>query len=241
MSTASLAATSYRVACTDNQLKVDPACNCKNTNSCFDQFLGNQPVGAELGIGITNGAPLSEMRALSRGELSGGSIAGYAPGGASLAIAKRGMEQLAGQLKLNGNPVNAEFAKGLMDKGIPASIAQLMAQQNVSKSALDSATAKFQGASAFQNLNITRSNQLNFGGGEGLGTSGNKNSNKKNDDFLAKLNPNNKAASSAKVMEFAAKAQAQGQIFKAETPLFEIISHRYQQSGRKLLEIDPAQ
>jgi hypothetical protein len=144
------------------------------------------------------------------------------------------------------SPAQSDFAKALMGKGISANMAQLMASQNISKGAIDSAMAKFQGASggaAFSDLNTAsaRSNIIDFTGGNGLGITG-KSAVKKTDDFLSKLNINGKSqgASNSKIMEFAAKAQVQGQILKSDKPLFEIISNRYQESGRKLLEVDAA-
>jgi hypothetical protein len=148
--------------------------------------------------------------------------------------------------KIALSPTQSDFAKSLMDKGIPANMANLMASQNLSKGAIDGAMAKFQGSSGGGNFIDTssassRSNIIDFAGGNGLGISG-KSTGKKTDDFLSKLNMNGKSsgASNSKIMEFAAKAQVQGQILKSDKPLFEIISNRYQESGRRLLEVDAA-
>jgi hypothetical protein len=240
-----IASTSYRVACTDNTMKLDPACNCTRTNTCFDQTLATTAVGGALGIGTLTGAPLSDVRSLSRGELAGGNITGSSAGCfGACAIAKNAMANLAGKIPLNTTPLSPDqtaFAKGLMAKGIPASFAQSMALQNVSKAALDSAMAKLQGASSggsYADPIASRSNVLDFTGGNGLGISGK--TSKKTDDFMAKFTANNKGAANSKVLEFAAQAQRQGQILKSDKPLFEIISNRYQESGRRLLEIDAA-
>ena len=59
-------------------------------------------------------------------------------------------------------------------------------------------------------------------------------------DLLGKLKPGAKgAANNTKVLEFAEKAQAKAsQITASDRPIFEIISQRYQVSGRRLLQID---
>jgi hypothetical protein len=59
---------SYRVACTDNNMKLDPACNCTKTNSCFDQALAAKTYGSSLGMGSLAGAPFIPVRSLARGE-----------------------------------------------------------------------------------------------------------------------------------------------------------------------------
>lgn len=249
LSTQTIPATSYRVACTDNTMKIDPACNCTKTNTCFDQLLGTQVMGNALGIGTMSGTALSPVRALARGELVGGNISGNNPGAAALAIAQRGLATLASKIVPNNNPMNSDqnaYAKAIVSQGIPSSVAQLMAQQNISKAALDSAAAKFQGTSGGINIPTMarRSNELNFSGGSGLGITG-KTTTSKNNDFLSQFKTGSKAAGGANpnLLVFAARAQAQAQaqsqIISSDKPLFEIISNRYQESARRLLELDP--
>lgn len=241
-----IAKTSYRVACTDNKMQIDPACNCKNTNSCFDQFLGNQKFGGSLGIGTMNGGPLADVRSLSKGELTGANISGGA-GGPALALAKKAMAELSSKLPPNQgmlNPNQNAFANTLMGKGIPGELARSMASQNIPAGALSSAMAKFQGATFSPAPAVgARSNVLDFSGGRGLGIGGNTDSGRRSNDSLAKFVK--KSGPSANVLEFAAKAEAQakttGQIRQNDASLFEVISNRYQQSGRRLLEVDTAQ
>lgn len=239
-----IAATSYRVACTDNKMQLDPACNCKTTNTCFDQFLGNQKVGGLLGIGTINGAPLSDIRSLSRGELTGGNLSGGI-GGPALALAKKGMAELVTKLPPSSGMLNGDqnaFARSLMGRGIPSELARAMASQNIPAGAMGSAMAKFQGATAGPVASVAaRSNVMDFSGGGGLGTGGRASSGRRSDDSAKFV----KKGPSANVLQFAAKAeaqaQAQGQIRKNDASLFEVISNRYQISGRRLLEIDTAQ
>ncbi len=263
-----IAATSDRVACINNQHKADPTCECRKTNTCLDSFIdansapsdvsttigvgGQRKSGGAFGSALGLASPLREVRDLSRGELTSGNLGTNSSSG-SKAIAKKTLADLASRFPSTATPLN-QAQKNLADQfnshGIPANISNLMAQQSVSKGALDSAMAKFEGsASSFSNRDpvyAARSNVLRFGGGSGLGVSG-KQSGKKNDDFLSKfnLNKNDQGGARPRVMEFAERAQQEaskrGQIMKAETPLFEIISNRYQQSGRRLLEIDDKQ
>ena len=85
---------------------------------------------------------------------------------------------------------------------------------------------------------------IDFSGGDGLGLGGKKGDKKGGgaEDFLGKMNPKGASLSNAKVLEFAQKAQAKApQITKSDKPIFEIISIRYQTSGRRLLQLDSSQ
>jgi hypothetical protein len=124
-----------------------------------------------------------------------------------------------------------------------------MAQRQVGQGALNSAMAKISGAASGATLASVGarkgSNIVDFSGGNGLGYKGAVKGNGSNgaEDILAKLKPGQKAPTNSKILEFAQKADQQarqnGQIRKEnDTPLFEIISLRYQTSGRRLLEID---
>ena len=69
LSKKAIAATSYRIACTNDQLKIDPTCECEKNNTCFDSYLETQSEGSlELGgLGYSN-SPFKSVRALARGE-----------------------------------------------------------------------------------------------------------------------------------------------------------------------------
>lgn len=234
-----------RVACTDSNLKLDANCACEKTNSCFDKYLENQgAVDLQLGTGYAN-SPFKSVASLARGRLEGGSLSDSAYAGTS-AIAKKALDQFSSKLPANNNPLTREqkdIADAIASKGIPANVARLMAQNSPSKSALDSASAKMGSiGSTYELASYSgKNNSVNFSGGDGLGVNGKK-SDKKSDDFLSKFAAAGKGngSSNQKVVEFAQKAQAQAaQITKTnDRPIFEIISNRYQTSGRRLLEID---
>ncbi|MBC7712797.1 MAG: hypothetical protein H7177_05635 [Rhizobacter sp.] len=243
-----IAATSYRVACTTNTLKIDPNCTCEKTNTCFETYLEAQGQGAlNLGLGYTN-SPFKSIRSLARGELVGSTI-NTSSYDATSAIAKKGLRDAASQIgNIDGN-LNKDqkaMADSMLARGIPANVATLMASGKPSQSALSAATAKMSGmGGGYQMAAVgpAKSNIVDFSGGNGLGYKGNtKNEGGGADDLLSKLKPGQKAATNSKILEFAQKADAaakqNGQIRKGDTPLFEIISLRYRTSGRKLLEVD---
>nr|MBP9680974.1 hypothetical protein [Bacteriovorax sp.] len=243
---AKIATTPNRIACTDNKMQLDPNCNCEKSNSCFDKFIEN--VGAvelNLGSGLYN-SPFKSIASLAHGKLEAGTLNGSSSAGMA-AIAKRALAQYASKVPDTGmlTPAQKAMADAIASKGIPASIARLMAKNPPPQSEMNKAMAKVQGlgSNGSQVASLSpgaKSNVLDFSGGNGLGTSGKK-VEKKNgmEDFMGKLNPKTSATNNGRILEFAQKAQASApQITKADRPLFEIISLRYQTSGRKLLQLD---
>lgn len=234
-----------KVACTDSNLKIDPTCACDKTNTCFDKFLQNQGAGElQLGIGYTN-SPFKPIASLAHGKLEGGTLNTQSFSGTA-AIAKKALNDLASRVPASNSPLTAaqkEIADAAIAKGLPANVARLMAQNSPSQSALDSAKAKMGDiGSGYELASYSpsgKSNVVDFSGGNGLGLGGKKGDKKSGmEDFLGKINPNSKA-NNGKILEFAQRAEKQAaQITKSDRPLFEIISLRYQTSGRRLLQLD---
>ena len=234
-----------RVACTNNQLQADPQCSCDKTNTCFEKFLENQDTSF-LNLGFGNGStPFKAIASLAHGRLESGSLGGtsYA---ASAAIANKMLSEYSSKVpSVNLNADQKVVADAIASRGIPASVARLMAANPPSAAAMAQASSKLKGLGAldFQvaSNGPGRSNVVDFSGGNGLGIRGTKSDKKGGgaDDFLGKVNAKN-GTSNAKILEFAQKAQSQAsQITKSDRALFEIISLRYQTSGRKLLQVDP--
>ncbi|MBC7537951.1 MAG: hypothetical protein H7281_03970 [Bacteriovorax sp.] len=234
-----------RTACTDSNMKLDPACACEKTNNCFDKYLENQGAAElQIGMGYSN-SPFKSIASIAHGKLEGTTMSsqGYA---GTAAIAKKALSDFSSKVQGNNNPLTASqkaVADAISSKGIPANIARLMSQNSPPQSAIDKSMAKVGGYGSYQEASYSsgRSNVLDFSGGNGLGIGGNKGDKKGSaaDDFLGKLNPKGGSASNSKVLEFAQKAQAQApQITKSDKPIFEIISIRYQTSGRRLLQLD---
>ena len=240
---AAAASNIVRVACTDDKLKIDPTCACDKSGTCFDKTLENLGGGdIQFGSGFGS-SPFKPLASLARGKLESGSIAQSAA--YSSAIANRALRDLAGKVTLANNslsPSQKEIAEGLISKGLPGDLAKLMAQNSPSPSEIALAKTKLGESGNYNGATYasTKSNVLDFSGGNGLGVGGSK-VDKKNgiEDFLGKLNPNKGGTTNSKVLEFAQKAESKAsQITKSERPLFEIISLRYQISGRRLLQVE---
>ena len=232
-----------RTACTDNKMQIDPSCSCEKTNSCFEKFLENQGAASlQMGFGNTN-SPFKSVVSLAHGKLETGTLGAQSFAGTA-AIAKKGLNDFANKLPAGSGLTLSQkaLADSMISKGIPARVASLMAQNPPSQAAMAQAMSKTEGlgknyqVAAYSSGN---SNVLDFSGGNGLGISGKRGEKKSGmEDFLGKI-PGGKAATSGKILEFAQKAEARApQITKSDRPIFEIISLRYQTSGRRLLQLD---
>jgi hypothetical protein len=243
-----IAKDSYRIACTDNNLKVDPSCSCEKSNTCFETYLEAQGQGAlELGNGYVN-SPFKSIKAISHGELEGGILNSRSFDKTS-AIAKKALNELGNRFPASPlSPAQKQVADALASRGIPANVAALMASNSPSQKAVDAAMAKLNAGGMSGTVDIATpasrgSNIIDFSGGNGLGVRGETAKKAEGNDFSAMLKTNDKKVSNSKLIEFAQRAEAQanktGQIRRDDDrPLFEIISTRYQLSGRKLLQVE---
>lgn len=239
-------ANQVRTACTNDKLQVDPSCACEKTNSCFEKFMENQgATNLQIGTGYAN-SPFKPLASLAHGTLESGVLNGSAAAKLS-AIAKKGLNEFSSKIKDNSflTPAQKTIADAIASKGFPSELARLMATHSPSQAAMDKSKGKFDGFGAAPNIasyspSSGKSNIVDFSGGNGLGLSGKKAEKKDGmSDILSKLNPKAKAANNSNLLQFAEKAQAQAaQITKSDRPIFEIISLRYQTSGRRLLQID---
>ena len=239
----------YRTACTDSNMKIDPSCSCEKTNSCFEKFFENNGLAElQMGLGYSN-STFKPIASIAHGRLDGATLSSQSYLG-NAAIAKKALQENASKFPMNnGNPLTPSqksVADLIMSKGIPANLARLMAQNPPPQSAIDKAMAKLNGAGSYQTASYApsgRNNILDFSGGDGLGLGGKKGEKKNGgvEDFMGKMNPKSGAQPNSKILEFAEKAQAKApQITKSDRAIFEIISLRYQVSGRRLLQLDPS-
>jgi hypothetical protein len=242
----SIAASSTRVSCVDSSLKTDSSCKCESTNTCFEKLIINSDTTNALGYGTTSSSPFSGVRALTHGELVGGTLSGtsYA---SSAAIAKKGLadysDKIQGPSSLNND--QRAMAAILQKAGIPSNAAALLASTNVPTSALDSANAKLAGTVNGLNTNSlsnaigSTDHSVNFSGGSGLGVKGKSGSGNSNDILSKFAVPGKKdGATNNRVVEFAQEAQRKNQITRSSSTIFEIISNRYLNSATKLLELE---
>ncbi len=235
-----IAKNSVRTACIDEQLKTDPTCKCQTTNSCYDTIsLTNN--GIELGIGTGSGGAFNGVRDLVRGELKGGTLTGEAYNG-SKALANKAL-QLAAEKLPDSTSLNANqkiVADDLVSRGIPRKVANLLATTPMPPGG-EKFTSKFQGGDL---VNVSadaykaKSNIIEFTGGDGI----NPKPEKKSDDGfdLSKFMGGKKAGNekmNARVLQFLGETQGRA-ISNKDKPIFDIISNRYQLSGRKRLEVE---
>ena len=240
-----------RVACTNDKLELDPSCACEKSGTCFDKVMSNgQSVDLNAGgLGLAN-SPYKMVSSLAKGKLENGMVNGTATAQAA-AIAKKALQDIAGRLPQNNSPINPKnkpLYDALLSKGIPPSIARTMAENQPPAGATNNGLAKVQGNGVFSGFSDgdgsgkSGSRVVDFSGGGGLGLGGKKGSENKNDmgDFMSKLGKGKEGnLSNGKLLEFAQKAEASAsQISKPDRALFEIISLRYQITGRRLLQID---
>ena len=245
------AASNYlRVACTNDRLELDASCACEKSNTCFDKVMSNgQSVDLNAGgLGLAN-SPYRMVSSLAKGKLENAMVNGTAAAQAA-AIAKKNLQDIAARLPQNNSPINPKqkpVYDALLSKGIPSAIARTMAENQPSGNAINNGIAKVQGNGVFSGLGDSdgagkSGRVVDFSGGGGLGIGGKKAGENKNDmgDFMAKLGKGKEGnLSNGKILEFAQKAEASAsQISKSDRALFEIISLRYQISGRRLLQID---
>lgn len=247
-----VAKNSTRTSCVTDEMKTDPQCKCEATDSCFDKYILTES-GVELGLnsGFAN-TPFKGIRDLVRGELKGGTISNEAYSGA-MATAKRTLQDIASKLPDDGAPPPSGEKRNLYNelvkRGVPGLLANKMMGTQVTGS--DKYAAKFQGgalaalspgAAGLGTTGKGGQNVLEFSGGAGLKLGSGGNVEDKADDLdLSKFGaPTAKKGSQpqGKVINFLNQATQRAAISKKDQMIFEIISNRYQTSGRKRLEIE---
>lgn len=244
-----IAKNSTRTSCVTNEMKADPQCKCELSDTCFDKYILTE-AGVELGLasGFAN-TPFKGVRDLVRGELKGGNISNEAYS-ASMATAKKALQDIASKLPDDGSAPPSGEKRGLYDnlikRGIPPVLASKMISTNVPGS--DKYAAKFQGGalasiseSALNKSGSAKTNNvLDFSGGAGLKLGSNGQVEDKDDLDLSKFGApkKNDKNQQGKVLSFLERASQKAAISTKDQKIFDIISNRYQTSGRKRLEIE---
>ena len=233
-----IAQNAMRVSCLDSNLQADPKCGCLNSNSCYDR-KHMVKVGS-LGMSATTDKSYTPFASMTQGSLLGGNLA--AGSGAHFALAARSMKAVAIKHPLRGPLTNAQKleAKALTDLGIPASLAGSFSKSPMTGSAKKN-VAKFTKMVA----SIKKSSHLRGGkkGGDNVLTfKGGKGITQKKIGRSASSSKSKKSGSgsgySKQILSFADKARQTAQISEdKDHHIFEIISRRYQVSGRKRLDV----
>jgi hypothetical protein len=232
--------------CIDSRAQSDPQCQCLDTDSCFDRKIENDLRGVGFGnLELSGIKPIQEM---SRGGLSAGTL-----GSTSRTIsALNDRFERNPEIKnlLNSRDLSSgqkELADSLLKGGQGPTLSRMMGH-SPSQAASSANTARFQGWSPNFDPSLyksgsagARDNTLRFQGGYGLSDSpsANGNQNAGMPDIFNKMKQKQEREPANNVLSFAEKAQQNAQISRrVDTPLFEIISHRYRLSGWTRLPMD---
>ena len=235
-----LAKGTLRVSCIDAKLKADPKCDCIKTDNCYDKEYMNTINGLQFGKAALGGvaAPFGN---LSRGRLSGANLSSD-----SSKLFARAQSQLkkVQAKKLNTGP-RVQLSKSgqaeedaLVKLGLNRSLANKLAASPVSSN-MKSAMGRFSGRKSrrYSRRRKPRNKVLKFSGGNGLNKTKSRSRSKNN--FMSKFrNKKSKSRRGKKVLMYANKAKNQAQINHDKGRIiFDIISHRYQTSGIRRLQL----
>ncbi len=245
MSSATIATTSERTTCIDDNAEDDPDCTCAQTDTCISKKVMTTISGFG-GSSLLTTPVISSFGSLANGELTAGSLTS-AQTSLNSALAK--LKQLDTQVKLDPNVILTDTQKEelqlLKDMGIPENLATQVATTPVS-SAAASTMAKFSSGTKSTRRNYSNSgyskkkknNVLTFSSGDGINSNKKKTTNKK-PDFLSRLGLKKKKSkkNNQAVLKFAQQAEGKAQISNnSDRKIFDIISRRYQVSGWRRLE-----
>lgn len=232
---------SFRVPCTDKNMKPDASCDCISREACFDtEFFSD--MSAPGFVQFAKSSTGKDVGKLLRGELTNGNLAA----GSANNNAARLLKDMASKIDQNpsldkkGSAVAKEFEKA----NIPRPIARLLASRPITPQArqrvaglsanINDSKKKYSVAKKSGGTGVLRFNRANGKIGAGKKKSGNNYNNLFN-KFKKK---NKKGRKRNGVLKFAQKAERAAQISRnKDRPIFEIISRRYQVSGYRRLEI----
>ena len=237
------------VSCVNNLLEEDPECRCVQNDTCFDRTFRDLTVSGGFGTNSSAAQLLQSNSNVLRGNLAqGGQLATQAEG--QLAVAQGNISRAlakAKDLKLTNRKLNnneqeqSDFLQGL---GVPKQIARHFAAQPLNSRTKDLAKKlKSQGFSSRRGSRNYASRKKKNGtnvlyfSGRGLKNRAQRSGrNQRGLKRLSKRKGRKQASSS--ILQFSTKATAQAQITRdSSKPLFEIISRRYQVSGRSRLNL----
>ena len=236
------------VSCVNNLLEEDPECQCVQSDTCFDRTFRDLTVSGGFGTNTNAAQLLQSTTGVLQGNLAqGGEFASQAE--AQLAAARGSITRALGtakDLKLTSRKLNdneqkqSDFLQGL---GVPNRIARHFAAQPLdNRTKAIAKKLKSQGGNSRRTRSYASRKKKNganvlYFSGRGLKNRAQASSrNRRGVKRLSKLKGRKKASSS--ILQFSTKATAQAQITRdSSKPLFEIISRRYQVSGRNRLNL----
>jgi hypothetical protein len=240
----------FTTPCINSKGQTDVACECRDSDSCFDRKIENSLRG--VGFSTSDLQGIRPVQELSRGSLSS----------AGFNQAKKTNSALSNRIRKNFGTKLSEFAKSkkltpkqqadadqLAKQGFPRPMAEILSSAPLSPGA-EKKLAEMKNGNFGTGTNNTqassyRSNgsSIRTSGGSGLDARPGTEEGPGNDfsDIMNKLNGEDgrETASGGQVLRFAERAQNAAQITKREdTFLFDIISHRYQKTAWKRFKVD---
>ncbi|MGB0453332.1 MAG: hypothetical protein ACPGJV_06425 [Bacteriovoracaceae bacterium] len=237
--TNSIASTAIRTTCVDSSLKADPACNCMNTRTCFDQQflkvtkLNGLPASVSKNVG-------SQIAGFTNGQLSSGSLSSTGLQTQS-AIAKklRDLNKKLPKKKIKLNPAQTKEALSMSKLGIPPRLAAALANApaNTPEAQKFAAGLKSGGQLHLQNLDSYKQNK----GSQSIYNyrKRRRSSRKKSKNNYAKKFMKKKRTPGSQVRNYAEKAAKKAAInTDKDRPIFDIISRRYQLTAKRRLELE---
>lgn len=225
----SMANSTNRISCLDDQMQEDPECNCLQTNTCYDNTFSAAISSSPYGRAIASQA-ITPMAELSRGYLDTANLDSAslnAQNAAQKLLAKYDpYVPVAGSL----NPDQAKEALSLTEAGVPARLARSMAQESLTP-AQQNIAKKF--ADSLQGMNNSYAYNPRRSGpylSKGSGTLAITQKNAPFDPF-DKLKQKQKDPNQ-KIMKFKEESKSRAEIDPNKNhSIFEIISKRYQLSS----------
>ncbi len=224
------------MSCVNDKLEEDPNCNCKTTNSCFDETLKLK--ANKLSLGNAFASNLGGTGPLFGGVYDGASLSHLA--NSRNAFAKKTMKNPKDAPKVKLNNAQEKAALELNKMGLPPNLAAIGAALPASATG----TAKLMSGSPSLSAETLKKNPKAIGEVSTLSFAKGGADRKKSKGTA--VNPFGKYGFGKKkkeevggvdVMQFAAQAQAEAEINKDDgASLFETISRRYRVSGAKKLE-----
>lgn len=229
--------TSARTTCVDNKGQMDPFCECTQTDSCMDKQFISKIKG--IGKSPYTDEALSDLVALSRGELRNGSISGQEIG--SYASSRLAMKKIALELPpvslTDGQKIGAMAAES--EFGIPREFAAHLARRKFSPGDMKLGRQMFSKTRGAGRKRASRRGGKKRRNLDAFYRGGKKSRNQRALARAKNRPVKVKVGKTGTVLKYAQRAARAAQIHKTpEKSVFQIISRRYQLvSGRGLIDL----
>ena len=240
--------------CINDKLQDDPECNCKRTNSCYDEVVKYKLEGMDFSQSA-NADALKAFNQMTRGELVEGRLDNSNVRNGHRAMARRVLDSLGHNLDgiegINPNSLNPdqrERAKAFQELGLPPKLAAHAARGPAPNSNQKSRfKGVFQSPSRMANYSPSESfgnsRVMNFSGGRGLDNSRRSHHSSSFDNpFSSMMNQHGQhGMGDDRVLHFRGRAAASQGAQISNRPdhsIFDIISSRYRRSAWQRFDLE---